>query len=291
MTAGIGLVFTLLCLLGGFAAMGGKLAVLNQPWEFVIIGGSAIGTFIMANALPVIKDSGKALVEALTGKAPGQKDYLEVLGTLNALMRMIRTKTRTEVESHIDAPAESPVFQAFPKVLAQKELTNFICDYVRIILLGNARPHEIEALMDEEIHTIGRDRLKPYHSIQQISDALPAIGIVAAVLGVIKAMGSLDQPPEVLGKLIGAALVGTFVGIFLSYCVVGPIATKIKATREKQNRIYVIVKQTLVAFISGASPQIALEFGRKTISSKDRPTIDMVEEAMMAPVPALSAAE
>ena len=291
MTVAIGLVVTLICLLGGFAVMGGKLAVLAQPWEFVIIGGTAIGTFIVANPMPTIKDSGKAFMEAISGKGPKQADYLEVLGLMNALMRMVRTKTRTEVESHIDAPGESAVFQAFPKVTANPDLTNFICDYVRIILLGNAKPHEVEALMEEEIHTIGRDRLKPYHAIQAVADALPALGIVAAVLGVIKAMGALDQSPEVLGELIGAALVGTFVGIFLAYGVTGPIATKIKSTREKQNRIYVIVKQTLVAFISGASPQIALEFGRKTISSRDRPTIDMMEEAMMTPVPALNAAE
>jgi chemotaxis protein MotA len=277
-------------LLGGYIAMGGKVAVLVQPWEFVIIGGSALGTFIVANPMATIKDSGKAIMEAVTGKAPGQADYLEVLGLLNQLMKLIRTKTRTEVESHIDNPEESAIFRNYPKVLANKDLKYFICDYIRIIILGNAKPHEIEALMDEEIHTIGRDRLKPYHAVQAVADGLPALGIVAAVLGVIKAMGALDESPEVLGHLIGAALVGTFAGIFMSYGMAGPIATKIKTTREKQNRIYVIVKQTLVAFVSGATPQIALEFGRKTISSKDRPSIELVEETMMA-TPAAIAAE
>jgi chemotaxis protein MotA len=289
MTVLVGLIITLACLLGGFMAMGGHIDVLVQPWEFVIIGGSALGTFIVANPMPTIKDSGKAIMEAITGKAPGQADYLEVLGLLNQLMKLIRTKTRTEVESHIDNPEESTIFSHYPKVLANKDLKYFICDYIRIIILGNAKPHEIEALMDEEIHTIGRDRLKPYHAVQAVADGLPALGIVAAVLGVIKAMGALDESPEVLGHLIGAALVGTFAGIFMSYGMAGPIATKIKTTREKQNRIYVIVKQTLVAFVSGATPQIALEFGRKTISSKDRPSIELVEETMMATPTAIAA--
>ncbi|GIL00259.1 MAG: flagellar motor protein MotA [Alphaproteobacteria bacterium] len=285
MTVIVGLIVTVVCLLGGYMAMGGHLYVLAQPWEFVIIGGSALGTFIVANPMPTIKDSGKAIIEAFKGAGPKQQDYLDVLGLLYALMREVRSKTRTEVEAHIDDPANSSIFQAYPKILANKELQHFISDYVRIMILGNARPHEIEALMEEEIHTIARERLKPHHAVQAVADGLPALGIVAAVLGVIKAMGALDQSPEVLGHLIGAALVGTFAGIFLSYGLAGPIAAKIKIQREKQNRVYIVVKQTLIAFMSGATPQIALEYGRKTISSRDRPSIDLVEEkAMTGPV-------
>jgi chemotaxis protein MotA len=147
------------------------------------------------------------------------------------------------------------------------------------MVIGNARTHEIEALMDEEIQTIHRDKLKAYSALTGISDGLPALGIVAAVLGVIKAMGALDQSPEVLGHLIGAALVGTFAGIFFSYSIFGPLATKMKVVREKQLRLYVIVKQTLLAFMNGAMPQIALEHGRKTISAYERPTINEVEAA------------
>ena len=160
-------------------------------------------------------------------------------------------------------------------------MTNFICDYCRLIIIGNARTHEIEALMDEEIQTIQRDKLKVYFALSAIADALPALGIVAAVLGVIKAMGSLDQPPEVLGHLIGAALVGTFAGILFSYGVFGPLATKVKTVREKKVRLYVIVKQTLLAFMNGAMPQVALEHGRKTISAYERPTISEVEQETM----------
>ena len=137
--------------------------------------------------------------------------------------------------------------------------------------------------MDEEIHTIKHDKLKSYHAMVAVGDGLPALGICAAVLGVVKAMGALDQSPEILGGLIGAALVGTFLGIFLSYAVVGPIATKIKIVREKKSRLYVIVKQTLLAYMNGSLPQVALEFGRKTISAKDRPSIDAVEQSTLNP--------
>ena len=277
----IGLVVTLGCVLGGFMAMGGHVEVLMQPWEVVIICGAALGTFLVANPMKVVKDTGKALMEAFKQSVPKEKDYLEVLGVLHSLMRELRSKSRSEVEAHIDNPTESAIFQAFPTVLKNQDLTNFICDYCRIIIIGNARPHEIEALMDEEIHTIKQDKLKSYHALVAVGDGFPAIGIVAAVLGVVKAMGALDQSPEILGGLIGAALVGTFLGIFMSYCVVGPIATKIKTVREKKNRLYVIVKQTLLAYMNGSLPQVAIEFGCKTISAYDRPSIDAVEQSTL----------
>ena len=277
----IGLVVTLGCVLGGFMAMGGHLDVLMQPWELVIIGGAAVGTFLVANPMKTVKDTGKALMQAFKQAVPKETHYLETLGVLHSIMRELRTKSRNEVEAHIDNPEESSIFQAFPTVLKNHALTQFICDYCRIIIIGNARPFEIEGLMDEEIHTIRADSLKPYHAMVAVGDGLPALGIVAAVLGVVKAMGALDQSPEILGGLIGAALVGTFLGIFLSYAVVGPIATKIKIVREKNNRLYVIVKQTLLAYMNGSLPQVAIEFGRKTISAYERPSIDAVEQSTM----------
>ena len=277
----IGLVVTLGCVLGGFMAMGGHLQVLIQPYEAVVICGAALGTFIVANSMKTIKDTGKGIVEALKGSVPKEQDYLETLGVLHSLMRELRSKSRSEVEAHIDNADESAIFQTFPTVQKNLDLRSFICDYCRIIIIGNARSHEIEALMDEEINTIRTDKLKAYHAMVAVGDGLPALGIVAAVLGVVKAMGALDQSPEVLGELIGAALVGTFLGIFLSYAVVGPIATKIKTVREKKNRLYVIVKQTLLAYMNGSLPQVAIEFGRKTISSHDRPSIDAVEQSTM----------
>jgi chemotaxis protein MotA len=282
-TFAIGLIVTFGCMLGGFAAMGGHIMVIWQPWEYVIIVGSSLGTFFVANSMKVVKDTAKGAMEAIKEATPKPRDYLDVLGILYALMRELRSKSRTEMEVHVDNPDESAIFKAFPKVLSNKELTSFICDYCRLIIIGNARTHEIEALMDEEIQTISRDKLKAYFALVAVSEGLPALGIVAAVLGVIKAMGALDQSPEVLGHLIGAALVGTFAGIFFSYGIFGPLATKIKTVREKKLRLYVIVKQTLLAFMNGAMPQVALEHGRKTISAYERPTINEVEQETMSP--------
>jgi chemotaxis protein MotA len=274
----LGLVITLVCMLGGFAAMGGHVAVIWQPWEYVIICGSALGTFVVANPMKTIKDAGKGLAEAFKNAAPKHDDYLDVLGVLHALMRDLRNKPRNEVESQIDNPAESLVFQQAPSILKNAELMSFICDYCRLIIMGNARTHEIESLMDEEIQTIRHDKLKAYHALTTVSDGLPALGIVAAVLGVVKAMGAIDQSPEILGHYIASALVGTFAGIFLSYAVVAPVATQVKLVREKKMRLYVIVKQSLLAFMNGAMPQVAIEHGRKTISAYERPTIDEVEK-------------
>jgi chemotaxis protein MotA len=278
----LGLVITLGCLLGGFVAMGGHVHVIWQPWEYVIICGSALGTFVVANPMKTIKDAGKGIIEAFRDAAPKRRQYLDVLGALHSLMRELRSKPRNEVEGHFEDPAQSAVFQKYPTLLSNASLTAFICDYCRLIIIGNARTHEIEALMDEEIQTLRQDQLKSYHSLVSVSEALPALGIVAAVLGVIKAMGALDQAPEVLGHLIGAALVGTFAGIFFSYSVVSPVATKVKTIREKNTRLYVIVKQTLLAFMNGAMPQVAVEHGRKTISAYERPSIDEVERETLA---------
>ena len=279
----IGLVLTIGCILGGFIAMGGHMEVLNQPFELVIIGGAGLGGYVMANSMKVLKDTGKALGEAFAHKVPKERNYLDTLGVLYSLMRDLRTKSRNEIESHIDNPDESSIFQSAPTVLKNKELTAFICDYVRLIIIGNARSHEIEALMDEEIETIAHDKMKSMHALQSMGDAFPAIGIIAAVLGVIHAMGAISEPPEVLGHLIGAALVGTFTGILLSYCIMNPLVYMVKSVRSKQNRLYVIVKQTLIAYMNGSVPQVALEYGRKTISSYERPSIDAVEQEMMNP--------
>ncbi|MFD1328410.1 flagellar motor stator protein MotA [Mycoplana ramosa] len=279
----IGLIVTFGCVIGGYMAMGGHLEVLNQPFELLIIGGAGLGGFIIANTMKVVKDTGKALLEAFKHTVPKERHYLDTLGVLYSLMRDLRTKSRNEIESHIDNPEESSIFQSAPTVLQNKELTTFICDYVRLIIIGNARSHEIEALMDEEIQTITNDKMKPYAAMSTVADALPAIGIVAAVLGVVKAMGAINESPEILGGKIAAALVGTLLGVFLSYSVVSPIATNIKSVRAKQNRLYIIVKQTLLAYMNGSVPQVALEYGRKTISSYERPSIDAVEQEMMNP--------
>ena len=287
----VGLIITLAALLGGFAAMGGHVGVIWQPWEFVIIGGTALGTFIVANPWKVVLDTGHASLQAIAMAVPRQRDYLQLLGLLYALMRDMRSKARNEVEAHIDDPNASEIFKAFPVILKQPSLVHFICDYFRLIVIGNVRTHEIEALMDEEIQTIAASKLKPYHAIMVVAEALPALGIVAAVLGVIKAMGAIDQSPKLLGSFIGAALVGTFAGIFLSYGILAPLAIKIKMTREAQCRLYLIIKQTLLAFMNGALPQVALEHGRKIISESERPSIDVVEGETISMANAKPAAE
>ena len=285
MTIIIGLAVTMGCVIGSFMAMGGSVGVLGQPFEYVIICGAALGTFLVANPLAVVKDSGKGVFEALKNSVPHEKEYLQLLGLLHALLRELKTKPKNEVEAYIDNPEEAPIFQAYPGILKDAALLNFICDYCRLILVGNARPHEVEALMEEEIGTIRHDKLKAYIALTDVGDGLPALGIVAAVLGVVKAMGHIDESPEVLGGYIAAALVGTFVGILLSYAVVGPIATKVKIVREKQLRLYFVAKQTLIAYMNGSLPQVALEFGRKAISAYDRPSIDTVEEQAMSATP------
>lgn len=282
MTFFIGLFIIVGATLGGFYALGGHLAVLWQPWEFVIVIGTALGSFVIANPIKVIKDTGHAAVDAILDRGPKHRDYLDILGLLHGMMRELRTKPRNEVETHIDNPDDSHIFQAFPKVLANKDLTTFVADYFRLFIIGNVNVSEIEGLMEEEISTIKADKLKPYGAIHAIAEGLPALGIVAAVLGVIKAMAALDQAPELLGALIGAALVGTFMGIFLSYGVVTPLATKIKMLRGKEIYIYVIIKQTLLAFMNGAMPQVAIEHGRKAIPAKERPTIMEVENETLS---------
>ncbi len=281
----IGIILGMASLAGGFMAMGGHIEVIWQPFEYVIIGGIALGTFIIANPMSTIKDSGAGIMQAISGKAPKRKDFLALLGLLYALMRELRTRPRNEVEAHIDDPQNSSIFQHFPGILKDKELTQYICDYARLIVIGNARSHEIEALMEQEISTIRKHKTKPASAIGTVAEAMPAIGICAAVLGIVKAMGAIDQSPEILGHYIGSALIGTLVGIYGSYAILSPLANKIKLTREKQCQPFIIVKQALIAFMNGALPQIALEHGRKTISSGERPTSDEVEAESISNAP------
>lgn len=272
-------------MLGGFIAMGGKASVIWQPWEYVIILGIALGTFIIANPLKTIADTGRGIMQAMTGAVPKRKDFLALLSLLFALMRDLRSRPRNEVEAHIDDPKNSELFKHYPGILKDQELTQYICDYVRLIIIGNARSHEIEALMEQEISTVRKYKTRPYYAVNTVAEALPALGICAAVLGIVKAMGAIDQSPAILGHYIGSALIGTFIGIFASYAILSPLAAKIKLTREKQCQPYIIVKQTLIAFMNGALPQVALEHGRKTISSYERPSIDEVENEAISNTP------
>lgn len=274
----IGHVGVVVATLGGYAAMGGKLAVLNQPFELVIIFGSAIMAFITANSMHVIKACKKDAGAIYKKDKYGKQEYLELLGMLYLIFKTARTKGWLALEKHIEAPDDSEIFKKFPSFHADHHAVTFLCDYLRLISLGAEKPHEIEALMDQEIDTQREERSHTSHAIQTMADGMPALGIVAAVLGVIKTMGSITEPPEVLGKLIGGALVGTFLGVWLSYGFFAPIASAIKERNDTELKYYVCMKTSILAFLQGAAPQVAIEFGRKILMHDTQPTFLEVEE-------------
>lgn len=274
----IGHVGVVVATLGGYAAMGGKLAVLNQPFELVIIFGSAVMAFITANSIHVLKACKKDMAAIYKKDKYGKQEYLELLGMLYLIFKTARTKGWLALEKHIEAPDDSEIFKKFPSFHADHHAVTFLCDYLRLISLGAEKPHEIEALMDQEIETQREERSHTSHAIQTMADGMPALGIVAAVLGVIKTMGSITEPPEVLGKLIGGALVGTFLGVWLSYGFFAPIASAIKERNDTELKYYVCMKTCILAFLQGAAPQVAIEFGRKILMHDTQPTFLEVEE-------------
>ena len=273
-----GTIITFAALVGGFTAMGGHISVIWQPWEFVIIGGMALGTFIVANPWKVVIDSGSAIVQALTMAVPKQRHYLDLLGLLYALMRELRNKAAQRGRGAYRRSGVVGDLQHFPDGAREQGAVAFICDYFRLIIIGKRAPHEIEALMDEEIETIVRSKMKPYSSMidgrgrrcRRSASSRPCSASS-------RRWARSISRPKLLGDFIGSALVGTFAGIFLSYAWSRRWRSKVKTIREKQCRLYVIVKQTLLAFMNGALPQIAIEHGRKMIGSGERPSIDVVE--------------
>ncbi|MBA5723618.1 flagellar motor stator protein MotA [Candidatus Liberibacter sp.] len=277
----IGLIITTGCILGGFASMGGHLGVLIQPFEILIIAGAGFGGFIMANPTTIIKDSGVAILEIFGYKVPNQKFYCDILKVLYAIMQKLKKGQRNEIENHIDDPLNSSLFIATPKVLENIELTTFICDYIRLIIIGNARSHEIEILMDDEIETILQEKLKPYYAISAMGESFPAIGIVGAILGIIKAMANIAQSPEILGPLIGASLTGTMFGIILSYSICNPLVSQIKTARLKKHCLHLIIKKTLIAYMNGSLPQIAIEYGLKSLPIPERPSLEVIEQEVL----------
>ncbi|MBL0848623.1 MAG: flagellar motor stator protein MotA [Candidatus Liberibacter ctenarytainae] len=279
----LGLMITSACILGGFSAMGGKLSILLQPYEIIIIAGAGFGGFIMTNPIKVIKESGISILEIFGYKSIKQPFYCNTLKLLYSLMHNLKKKSKHEIENHIDDPYNSPIFTDIPLILENNELITFVCDYIRMIVIGNAQSYEIEALMDEEIDTILYEKLKPYHAIANMGDAFPAIGIVGAILGIIKAMGNISQSPHILGSSIGASLTGTMLGIILSYCICNPLVEQIKSIKLKQHRLYIIVKKTLIAYMNGAIPQVAIEYGRKALPLSERPSLEVVEQTVIYP--------
>tara|TARA_R110000787_G_scaffold103274_8_gene209825 strand:- start:671 stop:1534 length:864 start_codon:yes stop_codon:yes gene_type:complete len=276
----IGTVVVFACVLGGYMAMGGKIGVLWQPFEVVIIVGAAIGAFIIGNPKSVIAKTGKAVGKAMKGPAYKKEDYIELLSVQYQVFKMARSKGMLALESHVENPDDSELFNQFPGFHANHHALVFMCDYLRMMSIGAESPHEMEALMDAEIETHHHENHRIASAIQSMADALPALGIVAAVLGVIKTMGSITEPPEVLGKLIGGALVGTFLGVFVAYGMVGPIAQVLGAVHDAETKYYVCMKAGLLAYLQGYAPAVCVEYARKALESDVRPTFYEVEEAV-----------
>lgn len=284
----IGLVMVLFCTFGGLLiAMGfdfGKFSHLAlligkaMPGEFVIIFGCAICAFIVANSPSTIKGTISYFKSIVKPSAYSKQDYMELLSMLYTLFKLARTKGWLALETHIEQPESSTLFQQFPSFHNNHHAITFLCDYLRIISLGNENPFEIEALMDEEIETISHHENHPGHAVQTMADGIPALGIVAAVLGVIKTMSSINEPPEILGKMIGGALVGTFLGVWLSYAFVSPIAGAMTGRAETEVMYYRAIKVGIIAFLNGAAPQVAVEFSRKFLPHDIQPNFIELEE-------------
>ncbi len=252
--------------------------LIAMPGEFMIIFGVACAAFIIANSTDDIKHTLKYMKAIKQPNAHSKEDYMDLLGLLYSIFKLARTKGWLAVEQHIENPNESALFQNFPRFLKNKAAVTFICDYLRIISLGNDNPHEIEALMDEEIDTIEAHETHPGHSVQTMADGIPALGIVAAVLGVIKTMASITEPPEILGKMIGSALVGTFLGVWLAYGFVGPIAGAMTNRAHTEIMYYRCIKVGILSFLQGAAPQVAIEFARKFLAHEVQPSFLELEE-------------
>lgn len=281
-----GILFILGSVMGGFYAMGGDFDILWQPWEILIVCGAALGTYVVANPRHILKDTFVAIFSLLRGRPHKKDDYLELLTLLYVVFRTGK-KDLTSLEKDLDHPERSDFFKRFPRMSSNTRNMRFICDYMRLILLGSQKAHELEALMDEDIETIKFELNKTPRALERMAETLPALGIVAAVLGIIKAMASINEPPEVLGYMIGGALVGTFIGIFMSYGFVAPLAQAIRTRREQELNYYVSAKASVIAYLNDYAPQICVEYGRKLVATDLRPNFSEVEETTQRIAPAL----
>lgn len=282
MTTLLGLAVVLGCVFGGYVLAGGKFEILMHalPHEMLVIGGAALGTFVMANSLTVVKHTLAGFGKILKGARFRKADYVEMLSLLYWLVRLAQTKGAMALEAHIERPEESPAFARFPKVRKDHHAIALICDYLRMVGMNADDPHQIEDLMARELRKLREEETHPSHALQSVADALPALGIVAAVLGVIKTMASIDQPPAVLGRMIGGALVGTFLGVLLAYGMVAPFAARLKAVVEEEAKYYEVIRAVLVAHLHGNAPQVAVETGRKMAPSGQMPSFQELEQAL-----------
>ncbi len=275
----IGGIGVFLCVFGGYILDDGNIKVLYQPFEWLMIGGGACMAYLVANSQHTVKQTFTDLKMIYKKDKYGKEQYIELLGVLFTIFKTARQKGWLALERHIEEPEESDLFKKFPSFYENHHALTFLCDYLRLISLGAEKPHEVEALMEQEIDTEIATRSHTAHAVQTMSDGLPGLGIVAAVLGVIHTMGSITQPPAVLGHLIGGALCGTFMGVFLSYGVVAPLASAIQGRADTEIKYLLCIKTCVLAFLQGAAPQVAVEFGRKILMHDVQPTFLEVEEA------------
>jgi len=263
---------------GGYLMHGGILGVLWQPSEFIIILGAAFGAFLIANSMHTVKETGKRLPRAIFGQATSEKTYLDLLGLLFDLFNKARREGMMAIETDIEVPAESGIFTQYPALLKNDRIIEFLTDNLRIMTTSNLAPHEIEAMIDNEIETQMHELSESSHAVNRIADGLPGFGIVAAILGIVITMQKLGGPPDELGKSVAAALVGTFVGIFVAYGFIGPMANRLQEVADAEIKMFECIKAAIVATSNGLPPQLAVEFARKTLYSGDRPSFTELDE-------------
>ena len=274
----IGYIVVIASALLGYVLSGGYLAVLFQPLEFLIIGGTAIGAFIVSNEKKVIKATLKALGQLFKSSKYNKTLYLTLINLMYTILTQIRQNGTLSIESDIDNPKESELFKKYPLILANPQICDFITDYLRLMISGNMNVFEIEALMNEEIETYTHELEKPADAISAVGDGLPAFGIVAAVMGVINTLAQADRPASELGELIAHAMVGTFLGILLAYGFVSPLAALLKQRNASVIKTLECTKVILIASMHDYAPQICIEFGRKTLFSHERPSFFELEK-------------
>lgn len=278
----IGFITVIGCVIGGYVLHHGKLSVLWQPTEFLIILGAAIGSFIIGTPGPLIKDTLGAFKYLFKGMPYGKKDYTELLIMLNVTFKTMRSKGMLEIEQHIETPESSAIFQLSPQFLHNHEAVHFLCDYLRILTMGMEDQYQLDDMMeaDLEIHRAHGNHIS--HGVVTMADAMPALGIVAAVLGVIVTMGSILEPPEILGGLIGAALVGTFLGVLISYGFLAPMGRYMGEYCAAKVKFIETIKVALMAHVKGNAPVVSVEFARNSIDEHNRPSFKEMEEALAA---------
>ncbi|CDZ77019.1 Chemotaxis protein MotA [Legionella massiliensis] len=284
----IGYLVILLSVFGGFALAGGHLAAVFQPVELLIIAGAALGSLIVGNSASVLKAIAKALPGVFRSPKSSKVLYKDLLGLLYALLNKARQEGLMSLETDVDEPANSTIFKNYPRLLAKHHLIEFICDYLRLMITSNMQPFQLESLMDSEIATFHQEELIPVNAITKLADGMPAFGIVAAVLGVVHTMESINLPPAELGVLVAHALVGTFLGILLGYGFIGPIASAMEQRADEALLMMNCIKVTLLASLNNNPPLIATEFGRKVLLSSSRPTFNELNDEIK---PAKSEAE